>query len=137
VSPLDGIPVWPLAAVQCLPAREIGICYAMTTAGKPLVMVRDGNGLQPSHHDLPWLLDLSNPDTRAAYDRRLALALGAPDYLVERGVGVSVSDDEHVIVRAGFYDNPNSDWHHVAHVGTTDPLLARALAWPADKRSSP
>jgi hypothetical protein len=87
VSPLDGIPVWPLAAVWCPSTKESGICYAMTTAGKPLVMVRDGNALQPSHHDLPWLLDLSNPDTHGRRWR-------AEGYSLERLVLVEVAEWE-------------------------------------------
>jgi hypothetical protein len=136
VSPLDGIPVWPLAAVWCPSTKEIGICYAMTTAGKPLVMVRDGNTLQPSHHDLPWLLDLSNPDTRAAYDRRLALALGCPDDgRLDRYLSVRIGRGGGGI--AGQILLASDRWTGGAVVNTTDPLLARALAWPADKRSSP
>ena len=104
----------------------------------------DGSGdgeIPPIRHAVP---DLADPDTRAAYDRRLALALGCPEAYADVGVRFrrlsSLSPSAGWIVEAGhdehdFYDGPawTSEPRTVA-ADAEDPLLARALAWPADKR---
>lgn len=131
-----GIPVWP----GC---REMdgGIVVGFTDDGNIIRKV-DG-GLLGACHPATSGPDLSDPDTRAAYDRRLSLELGAPGEAVADGVVVHVSDmgfDDalfgHILViRAGRGDTGvRATWETTVQVDTKEPLLARALAWPAGKR---
>lgn len=92
-----------------------------------------------------WIPDLSDPDTRAAYDRRLALALGAPVEAVGEGVRFYLDGGAGWQMDAGFKgdDVTTHAWHfdlralgNEVLTNTDDPLLARALAWPADKREA-
>jgi hypothetical protein len=84
-------------------------------------------------------LNLEHPDTRTAYDRRLALALGADPMDVEEGVMVWY-DFPYLRVFAGvawYWGAPPAfSWREDVDLGTVghDGLTARALAWPADKR---
>lgn len=107
---------------------------------------------EPGHvdacHPLAVVVDLSHPPTRAKFDRRLALALGAPEGAVERGVAfvpMSPRASRWLLVAglsfAVYDDNGRRealdwDWERPLGLGTDDPLLARALAWPADRRVS-
>lgn len=83
-----------------------------------------------------YIPDLSDPDTRAAYDRRLALALGAPEGAVNEGVRFYRNGSEWTI-DAGFFRGygQDADWSRDLRLPTGDFLRARALAWPADKRA--
>lgn len=75
--------------------------------------------------------DLSDPDTRSAYDRRLAIALGCPESIANRGVIVHTMDGGPWMIHAGF------GWTRPLGIsGDVDGILARALAWPTDKRIS-
>lgn len=94
--------------------------------------------------------DLSHPPTRAAYDRDLALALGAPIEAVDEGVMVGWGSSGGLLVVAGLpdarhhagQDDPSVVYPWAIEVGVEwrlvrtpeNLLLARALAWPADKR---
>jgi hypothetical protein len=111
-----------------------------------VVDVRDGACLLATDSDrdgVPvWetgcLLDLEDADTRAMFDRRLALRLGAPAEAVEQGVMVvcvrQPNAPEHAggcyQVIAGVWDRrwarsfTDDDFTIPA-----DPLLFRALAW--------
>lgn len=129
-----GIPVWEGAAglLDGSPVRVVEILALPNARTSATVRYRYTGGGPRCFAD-SITLDLSDPDTRVAYERRLALALGAPEHLVERGVGASLFEGA-LIVQAGFYDSRLSNWAEVIEVNTIDPLLARALAWPADKR---
>lgn len=93
-----------------------------------------------------WFPDLTDPDTRAAYDRRLALALGCPEACADVGVRFrrlsSLSPSAGWVVEAGHDEHNFANEHSwdtlptTIAAGVVDPLLARALAWPADKRVS-
>lgn len=103
----------------------------------PLVLNADRDVVRwPARSTVP---DLSDPDTRAAYDRRLALALGCPEEHADVGIRFRPSRDVpggwHL--EAGFDDGDFYDghvWMAAFRGGGSDPLLARALARPADKR---
>jgi hypothetical protein len=83
--------------------------------------------------------DLADPDTRAAFDRRLALRLGAPDregnsvYVV--GSTLRVMCSEHVTMCDNSIQMRGYECKRV-RVDTDDPLLARALAWRSVPDSS-
>lgn len=84
---------------------------------------------------------LDHPGERAAYDRRLALALGAPVEAVSEGtrfyVDDTVPDSVGWALEAGGKIVkwwPRKRDFLLDSLETDDPLLARALAWPADKR---
>lgn len=139
-----GIPVWIGAFVQAL---TFGGDYRPGFIGHAGIRMSDtGHVLPLTGREVP---DLSDPDTRVAYDRRLALALGAPVEAVEEGVSI-YRDEDSWSLRAGAPRNYPSDadvepWYYTLgirddHVNagrpTADPLLVRALAWPADKRVS-
>lgn len=93
------------------------------------------NSLVPQDRAIP---DLADPDTRAAYDRRLALALGCPEE--HANVGVRFRHEGNFGGHAWTIDagarphRYDSEWERTARIATADPLLARALAWPKDKR---
>jgi hypothetical protein len=84
------------------------------------------------------VLDLSDPDTRAAFDRRLALRLGAPEEAVVEGVRVFPVGPGEWRMEAGC-DYLGLDcnkepylrtrWELALNIDTNDPLLARVLAW--------
>lgn len=75
------------------------------------------------------VVDLSDLDTLAAFDRRLALRLGAPEEAVREGVIASVVDG-HVVAVAGFRpDCRQPAWERGVEVRTSDGLLARVRAW--------
>lgn len=76
-----------------------------------------------------YSVDLTDPDTLAAFDRRLALRLGAPEEYVKDGAIVFTSAGQ-CCLRAGlgrFIDN--WEWRADVTVDTDDPLLARVRAW--------
>lgn len=93
--------------------------------------------------------NIENPDTCAAFDRRLALRLGAPEEVVREGVIIAVDEIvvpaerrpdgvEHrrhvlcvvagLVKRADYIDDP-LEWSDTVDVDTPDPLLARVRAW--------
>lgn len=104
---------------------------------------------------------LDHPSERAAYDRRLALALGLDpkNGVLFEPVGISASVS---VWRVTVGMKVDPEWArrqgdrpywgappmvpdcvelrfpaYPPHARVTDPLLARALAWPADKRVNP
>lgn len=82
--------------------------------------------------------NLEDPDTLAAFDRRLALRLGAPEDAVREGV-VFFQEGSTWICAAGGYLGETRAGHNVARLrwyhdagwldGATDTLLARVRAW--------
>lgn len=120
-----GIPVWAGARSCSLGGFDAGIVVRVD--GERVVFA---DGTRPR---AGLIVDLSDPDTRAAYDRRLAIAWGAPEAhdtlrvsIVREGPLMSSID---ILV-----DHPRGRFVKTIHVDTILPLLARALAWPADKR---
>lgn len=85
----------------------------------------------------PFVVDLSDPDTLAAFDRRLALRLGAPAEAVLDGVMVRLDGDflsvfvgmTEVDLDGGWENIPRCEVGPKACLKTTDPILARVLAW--------
>jgi len=83
-----GIPVWEGAAAWFEGKRwRVTRLWPSVDGGEDRVSLDalDGSGdgeIPPVQTVVP---DLTDPDTRAAYDRRLALALGAPTSAVEEG----------------------------------------------------
>lgn len=83
-----------------------------------------------------WTVDLADPDTRAAFDRRLALRLCPKPEWVEEKYTVSFYNGV-LTVEAGrtpdteYIDDPYrwSWFEQYAECPNDDPLLARALAW--------
>ena len=131
-----GIPVWvgcrafsgrhdfvSLFVVEVGPSSTAGLVNPAVPAGWP---GGGGSGALTSS----WFPDLSDPDTRAAYDRRLALALDVP--IAEVDIGVTFS--KHPTDPGWWMANGGGWTRRFRDIDTTDMLLARALAWPADKR---
>lgn len=112
-------------------------------------------------HDAPWevldalrpILDLTDPDTLSAFDRRLALRLGAPVEAVREGVIIAV--DEVVVpaerridgavyrrrvlcvvaglVKRADYVGEPLTWSMMVETDTANPRLARVRAWRSVK----
>jgi hypothetical protein len=82
--------------------------------------------------------DLSDPDTQAAYLRRLAIMLGCPEEVAGEGVVVYPWTEpgwSGWIIEAGSSrEEPGGAWAWRLDLGTDDRLLALARAWPADRR---
>ena len=92
------------------------------------------------------VVDLSDPDTLAAFDRRLALRLGAPEEAVREGVLFWLNDGESPnaggwlwevqaggehrerLSGGGYSSAPKWDGDCI-RIGTRDPFLARVRAW--------
>lgn len=76
------------------------------------------------------LLDLENPDTLAAFDRRLALRLGAPTLATQSGVVIRLDtghgDGLNLHIRTG-----DGTWGCQVVLGLAEPdaILARVRAW--------
>ena len=92
--------------------------------------------------DMKAIVNLDNPDVLAAFDRRLALRLGAPEEAVREGV-MFCSFALTWIVWAGQgngFDEGDFAWEHrlsYAEIGNADdPLLARVRAWNSIKETS-
>lgn len=88
--------------------------------------------------DADFRLDLEDADTRAVYDHHLAIELGAaPDQASKLvGVWIDTSGGSPVLIVVAGACGP-TQWSTEIRVDTPDELLARAHAWPADKRHQP
>ena len=141
-----GIPVRENGRVCRVGSRGVFTVRMILPSGFALFLWQDGVRLDESGSILAseFFPNLADPYECAAYDRRLALALGAPDdiegcYVVAYGPGTVAKGVEPFVLvmgRAGF-DEGEEGWawsSMVDGVSTDDRLLARALAWPADKR---
>lgn len=122
-----GIPVWP----GC---TDIDGDHVASVHGDRVYLWTDENEPASSVPARMCAPDLADPDTRAAYDRRLAIVLGCPDdgrldrmFRIEVGSALGSAPIGHLLLTS-------DGWRVTVPVGTTDPILARALAWPADKR---
>jgi hypothetical protein len=154
------IPLWPgCAALLLTPLGNVrvrALCREFDLdAGAHVGPWRLGHGpverepfsvLGTSHPPERLCLDLSDPDTCAGFDRRLALAWGAPEAAVDDGTlfwldyGEEPVDGEWLWqlqaggeyrkrVPGGVAEGPK--WFGEAlRLPTRDPILARALAWP-------
>ena len=100
VSPADwreaarGVPVWAGAHAVDPTTGLVGVVAAIDAFASE---ARLHSTWLPAER---LIVDLSDPDTRAAYDRRLALALGAPIEAVDEGVAL--------------YLDPLDGWRHLA-----------------------
>lgn len=92
------------------------------------------------------VVDLSDPDTLAAFDRRLALRLGAPEEAVREGALFWLNEAEPLnedgwlwevqaggeqrerLSGGGYSSTPKWDGDCI-RISTRDPLLARVRAW--------
>ena len=86
-------------------------------------------------------VDLSDPDTRGGYIRRLALAHGCPDYAAAYGVRFHPNGYfTHLTLTAGAETVPSSLWTKTIEIPSSawawddDARIALCEAWPADKR---
>lgn len=136
-----GIPVWE----GCLATDGDGDNWRILETGGRFYVARIrhprcGNVCEGRPIDL--VPDLTDPDTRAAYIRRLAVALGCPEEVADQEVAFRPCPN-----RAGWWHvyagHPGSDedgpfvsgWVSATLMPeTTNRDLALALAWPADKR---
>lgn len=131
---IRGVPLWTGAAVN--DTRGPGY-------GGGIVTGIDGDQVEVNDAWCPvgqFALDLEHAPTRRNFDAELALALGAPPEAVDEGV-VFFSEGESWGWSIGAGADPEGDFRWTesfmpATKGATDPLLARALAWPAGKRVS-
>lgn len=81
-----------------------------------------------------YVVDLEDPDTLAAFDRRLALRLETPEDSVREGVAIYQEEGSWMLVAGGGRNYPSpSDperWYYcLGPVVTDDPVLARVRAW--------
>jgi hypothetical protein len=81
--------------------------------------------------------DLADPDTRAAFDRRLALRLGAPPEAVDEGVLFYRVGRQFRIAAGSADENGLHVWCHGVPGSANDSLLARALAWRSVSPEAP
>lgn len=147
-----GIEPWA-GAVVCDPnapsrfARIVGLGWGPLGAGDGW-RIRENDGTEKSASRGYFIPDLSDPDTLAAFDRRLALRLGAPEEAVREGVMFIYADAAHGLdaywtIAAGEPNWNLEDWswdvvfglseRHRPSLGTDDPLLARVRAWNSVK----
>ncbi len=134
-----GIPVWVGAAVRERDNTASGVVIRIR--GDRLDVFVNNDHMEMG--DDAWYasdcsLDLSDPDTRAAFDRRLAIALGAPENVVNEGVRFFYTEGAWCLA-CGPRNYPSGEsndpfFYRLSSEHQTDPLLARALAWPANKR---
>ena len=135
----QGIPWHPGDHVVFLCGKLPGMSAIVLTArdretGTHAVRHRYGEGYA-GHGDA--VIDLSHPGTRSAYDHRLALAFGAPEAAANDGVIVFYLDGiGDWFVGAGWNGSRNDfAWcRRFQEIDADDPIMFRALAWPADKR---
>lgn len=140
-SAARGVPLW----VGC---RIVWVNPGVPTNGRPMfyVGVEDDDliAMQPGpftygsryvHSGGRVVPDLEDPDTRAMYLRRLAVALGCPEDLADECVGFILYGSWTVV--SGCPDNDGAFPWSVAPESCRDAIgkiEALALAWPADKR---
>lgn len=76
------------------------------------------------------VVDLSDPDTLAAFDRRLALRLGAPEEMVREGVRISFVGFDMMVSVSGWSSNVTfGDYVGPDFARHDQRLLARVRAW--------
>lgn len=124
-----GIEPWPPTWI--VPGRKVGEGPFATfeQTGRPIFT---GPWYKPDA-DGRALVALDDPDVLAAFDRRLARRLGAPEEHVKDGAVVFTSAGQ-CCLRAGlgrFIDD--WEWRADVTVDTDDPLLARVRAWRSVK----
>jgi len=151
-----GIPVWRGAVVVDYPDREHSypraLCVELpneegdfNTAPDPVEYDYEGRSQSAVGREYGVVVDLEDPDTRAAYDRRLALALGMTADEVDFGVLLfwdprsgawTYTNGAGRSVRVFGVDDAGipAQSPHIPCTQHADPLLVRALMWPADKR---
>ena len=130
-----GIPVWPSAYFYSVGYERKQMCTEISVYTNPPI----ASGVYGySHQEV--IVALDHPDTRAAYDRRLAVALGAPADVVDDGVVIEFLYGEYAMVLfAGPSELGQSEqefaWTSRVELDRfDDPILARALAWPTEQR---
>lgn len=144
----EGIPVWVGAAVNATWWNDDGECYEWEPDGAPRcvaafmspdsieAVLPDGErlNLPRGKPGTKVIVNLADPDTHAAYMRRLAVALGAPPKVAARGV-TSWRTDSLLHIDAGRDVLGMPEWRGIANVGTARGVLrAHALAWPTARR---
>lgn len=140
------IPVWPGACVWWDSedgdgAVTAGLWVVVGQNGPEWLLARaEGESVRAGVSVRPGalVLALDHPDTRAAYDRRLALELGCPAHTADCGVVVGWSRGL-LTVWAGIPDTGAEPgdivWLFERAVPVpkdADRLAARALAWPKE-----
>lgn len=151
VEAAKGIPVWVGASVYRTPGGYVGTAYQVGSVLVYGMCHKDASGFRLDWRD-ECVPDLADPDTRAMYLRRLAIARGCPEDIASQGVIFYPSDgdyyDTSFFMKAGCayatdaHHRPRGvEWrtsfkvgHGAFHAWDTNPRLALALAWPADKR---
>jgi hypothetical protein len=127
-----GIPVWRGC---CAIHSHMGSMANEVVLGASAEHILAAGMMDRVRKPIDCIPDLSDPDTRAAYDRRLALVLGAPGEAVARGVIVADYDGVWAVMAGLPSAETGGKWMWARALALTDdPLLARALAWPVDKR---
>lgn len=131
-----GIPVWEGIVIVKLDdgmrlgrAQEVGDTYVNYTW--PLGVV--GHADQASLQSL--IPDLTDPDTQAAYLRRLAMALGCPKDVAGMGVVfVHIGGLTWTFLAGDWISSrPDRRWRRNL-ILSQDRIVALAFAWPANKR---
>lgn len=127
-----GIPVWVganlVGGMVCVAPHKVKAgrrVYGSATAAR-----LDGYGLREvCEVDVdPFVLALDNPDTQAAYLRRLALRLGCPEEVAGEGVMFYRRGDW--FVAAGPWEDDVPEWYAmVGNDDVSDRLLALVRAW--------
>lgn len=121
-----GIPPWPGARVY---SETYGGGYVVEVDGRRLKVVYGMATIDKVNVDDVFLA-FDDPDTLAAFDRRLALRLGASESTVCEGVTffpIRVAHDGSIVWVLQTRDG--RPWLGTSAFDTTDPLLARVRAW--------
>lgn len=135
-----GIKPWPGASITHVTRGYVGTAYQVGDVLVYGMIHKDARGFRFDWHD-EATIDLLDPDTLAAFDRRLALRLGAPEEAVREGVIVQL-DGGYLSVFVGMvecridasdYLVPERDVAPVVDLKTDCPILARIRAWRSVK----
>jgi hypothetical protein len=140
-EPAYGLPVWGGATCRLRgePDHALYRVWGVLPEGFALVSPILSPGTTRRVREADIALALDDPRTQRAYIGDLALALGAPVYMVgDCAVGFGYDSPGRWVLAIVYWSGGHLEWREawrvVLDVGTDDRLLALAMVWPADKR---
>lgn len=125
-----GIPVWVGAAIGRVGHGYVGTAYQVGTVLVYVMCHKDAAGVRLDWRDEAYP-DLSDPDTQAAYLRRLAIRLGCPEEVANAGVMFYAEPRSAYWTAAagGLDDCGDWVWCRDVSPNVDDRLLALVRAW--------